>query len=124
MLKRKFWGIMLIPRKISYRSYKTSIGEYKLYELMRFNIKRKRTLKIASLMIAPEKVVERQADPRNEHIYYVVDGMGRIEFLNSDEKPFHIEPYSLVYIPYAIKHRIVNEGLSLLHLLDIILTEF
>lgn len=119
-----FWGKRLIPRKISDRSYKISVGNSKLYELMRFNIRRKKALKITSLMIAPEKAVERPADPRNEHIYYVVDGVGKIEFPDSEEKSFYIEPYSLIYIPYAIKHRIVNEGSSLLHLLDIVLVEF
>ncbi len=119
-----FWGKKLIPKKISDRYYKIAIGNFRLYELMRFNIRRKKTLKIASLIIAPEKVVERPADPRNEHVYYVVDGVGKIEFPELEEKFFYIEPYSLIYIPYATKHRVINEGSSLLHLLDIVLVEF
>ncbi len=114
----------MFPRKISNRAIKVSINNYKLYELLKLNIRRKKALKIDSLMIAPEKFLERFGETRNEHIYYVVDGIGKIEFIDFEEKPFFIEPYSLIYIPYAVKHRIINEGSAILHIIDFILMEF
>lgn len=113
----------MIPRRVVDQAAKIPIsGDFIVFELYRKFIKKKRSLRINSIIIRPGKRIEREIERNYEHIYYVVEGVGKIEYPELD-KAMPIEPLSLIYVPVALKHVIVNTGTTDLHIIDLILVE-
>ncbi|RLG74124.1 MAG: hypothetical protein DRO23_07565 [Thermoprotei archaeon] len=113
----------MIPRRITDQAAKVSFsGDFIVFELYRKFIKRKRSLRINSIIIKPGKKIERNIERNYEHIYYVVEGVGKVECPELG-KTMLLEPLLLMYIPVALKHIIINTGTTNLHIIDLILVE-
>ena len=113
----------MIPRRIIDQAAKVSLsGDFIVFELYRKFIKRKRSLRINSIIIKPGKKIERNIERNYEHIYYVVEGVGKVEYPEL-ERTMLLEPLLLIYVPVALKHTIVNTGTTNLHIIDLILVE-
>lgn len=113
----------MIPRKITDQITKLSIpGDYILFELIKLNIKKRRFLRLISLIIKPRKKMIRSPERSIQHLYYITDGTGKLEFPDLN-KTVILEPYMLVHVPEALKHIIINESSTVLHILDIVMVE-
>jgi len=113
----------MIPRKISDQAAKIPfVGDFVILELYRRFIKGKRSLRVNSIIIRPGKKIERPTERNHEHIYYVVEGVGKIDYPEL-QRTITIEPFSLIYVPIALKHIIINHGIGNLHIIDFTLIE-
>lgn len=113
----------MIPKKIYDQASKIPFaGDFIILELYRRFIKSKRSLRVNSIIIKPGRRIERPRERNNEHIYYVVEGIGKIDCPEL-QRTITIEPFSLIYIPVALKHIIINHSIANLHIIDFTLIE-